>query len=390
MPEMTPLIVFANSKADCENIKESYADVVVRVPLFRSKELLPCLPKETRVWMDPCFDGYPTARKDSDWFQAMKDVLPEHARLMNEAFVASPDKNVLLDACRTIVDAMLQHRPDWVSVPQLPQSEGVVHNKINRLLAQAFAKALQEKRFRGKSMLPAVFTHQEQSNKKTERNQRVACIKRCAQEANADGIWTVDASVADQSGAGPLATVRFPGLIALQEEIAEATNASIRVTGPYWGLNLVLWARGLATHPASGVGSGYQYYVSGGLIKGSVARLALAPLRRWARADHDLKSWLGKAVTKLGADPAAAVFSEMAKNFGALTRDRGKRQIAKFYRAWFDKLESVAPTGRALALFQDLSSAYAIGAMLPAVESEEGTARPPGIVAQQLMMRCLG
>ena len=83
-------------------------------------------------------------------------------------------------------------------------------------------------------------------------------------------------------------------------------------------------------------------------------------------------------------------FVTIEKDFSKLqTSANGKMQIAKFYKSWFDKFSSLPYAGRALALYQDLSSSYVLGKTLKNLPKEEGTARRPERVAQQLMMNCL-
>jgi hypothetical protein len=80
----------------------------------------------------------------------------------------------------------------------------------------------------------------------------------------------------------------------------------------------------------------------------------------------------------------------MAKDFGTLqVKNEARWQVAQFYKNWFDKFSALPPSGRALALYQDLSSAYVLGKTLPKLPEEEKTARSPARVAKQLMLNCL-
>jgi len=98
--------------------------------------------------------------------------------------------------------------------------------------------------FCGRMILPLIFTHQDQINGKTERNPKIQQATRCYHEAQADGFWVVDKTLTDDNGSRTLRNIRFPAIISLHQEINEAIPSKIRVAGPYWGLNLVLWARG--------------------------------------------------------------------------------------------------------------------------------------------------
>jgi hypothetical protein len=166
----------------------------------------------------------------------------------------------------------------------------------------------------------------------------------------------------------------------------------VRVGGPYWGLNVVLWARGLINYPAVGLGNGYQYSCAGGIMKAGNTRIALTPLRRQAVVSAELESWLRESLTKLAPkDVAYQELKHLLDRFGLFESNKraSRRQIASYYSAWFRSIQSHPPHGRALALYQDLSSAYVLGKGLPALPKTEDTARRPEVTARQLMLSCL-
>ena len=56
-------------------------------------------------------------------------------------------------------------------------------------------------------------------------------------------------------------------LVSFHEELQQASkDPKILVAGPYWGMNLVLWARSLVHYPAIGLGTGARYFLSGGIL----------------------------------------------------------------------------------------------------------------------------
>src|SRR5438445_5780661 len=58
--------------------------------------------------------------------------------------------------------------------------------------------------------------------------------------------------------------------------------------------------------------------------------------------------------------------SEIRKHLGLLSStEPARQQVARFYKDWFHVLAGVPAAGRSLALFQDLSAAYALGRFLP-------------------------
>lgn len=122
------------------------------------------------------------------------------------------------------------------------------------------------------------YTNQRQINKKTERNKKLAGVLNCLTAAEARGVWLVDASLNDQEGSTTF-DKRFPALRQLHEELnEEIPERTITICGPYWGMNLVLWARELANLAAIGLGNSYKYNIPGAaLFKGNI-RIALTPL----------------------------------------------------------------------------------------------------------------
>jgi hypothetical protein len=106
--------------------------------------------------------------------------------------------------------------------------------------------------------------------------------------------------------------------------------------------------------------------------------------------DPKLKVWLNNASNKLTpSHPVYAELKRIEKQYTLLSHASNARyQIAMFYKQWFDSIAASPKTGRSMALFQDLSAAYALGKSLPDL-THEGTARRPEAVAEPLMLSCL-
>lgn len=117
----------------------------------------------------------------------------------------------------------------------------------------------------------------------------------------------------------------------------------------------------------------------------------MPPLRRWAVRSQELEKWLRQSISALGqANAASKDFSDLLKNFTILAdKKQARRQVAQFYKKWFDTINTNPALGRALALYQDLSSAYVLGKTLTDLPKDEKTGRRPERVAQQLMLNCL-
>jgi hypothetical protein len=275
-------------------------------------------------------------------------------------------------------------------VPQLACATGSNRNKINRQLATATLTWQSKARFKGRLVLPLVITHVSQIKLKQERTKRVDLLSACLEESGASAVWVVDRSLNDQDGSSSVREYRLKSVIELHEQVRERTSGEIPIIGgPYWGLNLILWCKGIIQHPAVGMGNAFQYHLPGGHIQSAKSRIAINPLKRTAIASASLRSWIE---TTLGAisrsDPAFAELSSLIRNFQHLQID-GRNQIAATYSNWLKRLEQFPPAGRALALYQDLSSAYVFGKALDPMPQDEGSARRPERVAEQLMLHCL-
>lgn len=378
-------------------IKNVYSDATaVRIPLDRASRLKSHLTNSAKLWIDSTFDGFDdiAARRSTPdytnaWFEFMSK-LPHFESLAKIAFWTKPVQTEVNTFVEELLNQCAAHKPKWITVPQLPISDGSDRNKLNRSLAKATGKWKSANGFSGRLILPLIFIHQKQINKKTDRNPKVQQAEKCYHDSQSDGFWVVDQSLIDDSGSATLRNKRFPGLIALHEELNIRIPSKLRMGGPYWGLNLVLWAKGLIESPVIGVGSGYNLFLSGSKSRTASARIAIPALRRRVRVTPNLGTWFDQAIAKLAAShPAHSEFVNLRKNLTVLSDpSRSREQVAKFYKHWFDSIASGPTAGRSMALFQDLSAAYALGRALPPIE-DEGTARRPEAVAEPLMLSCL-
>ena len=417
---MAAHLPFVNTRTDCQLVTDLYADSeFVRVPLEKIDELQPMLPDGPRLWIDSGVDGFhrefgPITSEDEKreeqrrkeesegnktgkmkgkkWREHMRRF-PKYERLADRTFQSKPLRSQVEEFVAAVLDECMKHAPALITVPQLPLVNDVSRNKINRALAAATEKWKAGANYRGKLILPAVFTNQKQLNLKAPRAKKESILQKCYEEAEADGLWSVDSSLSDQSGSPTLREKRFPGLLAFHEEMAERLpDGAITIAGPYWGMNLVLWARGLCDYPAIGLGSAYQYFISGPEPSASNVRVALPPLRRWVQTGADLRNWLSRVVDVVNTtEKAHTVFMELKANHSNLAASKrlARHQIAQFYKEWCDELESAPPAARALTLFQMLSSAYVLGKTLPTISATEKTARRPERIAEYLMLNCL-
>lgn len=365
----------------------------VRVQLDKAEKHCPRLRKTMKVWLDGGIDGLNDVKtRRSEWLSYMNGF-PNFRKIAEPAYHARPVGEEVYAFVKAVMDqCAVQKSVEWITVPQLPLVDGSARNRMNRELAAATGRwRSNSRRFSGRLILPLVFTNQKQINRKTERNPKVQQAERCYRAAQADGFWVVDQSLIDDSGAGTLKNRRFPGVIALHEELNAAIGSRIRVGGPYWGLNLVLWARGLVDHPAIGIGSGYQFLYAGGHTQPSEhTRPALPPLRRRVTHRSALAEWLDDATARLDpAHPAHREFTTIRKQYTALSDlNTARRQVATFYKRWYDAIAAGPGPGRSMGLFQDLVTAFALGKSLSDLP-ESGLSRKPWAVAEPLMLSCL-
>jgi hypothetical protein len=399
---MLNYVAFITSSKTLRLVKSIYNDAeIVRVSIDMAERLT--LPESSKLWIDPGVDGFDDLErrrprpdsKDTDkektsaWYEFMKSI-PGFESIGDPAFWLKPDQGETKQFVTKLLDQCAKHQPAWITVPQLPIVDDSSRNKINRVLAKVTGNWKRSRGFSGRLILPLVFTNQNQINGKTQRNPKVEQAERCYHESQADGFWVVDASLTDDSGSRTLRNKRFPGIIALHQELNNKIPSKIRIAGPYWGLNLVLWVRGLVDHPLIGIGGNYQYHLAGGPSRKSNIRVAISPLRRRVGIAQ-LDSWLVSALRVLGpAHPARGEFEKVQKQFSWLSdEDNARQQVARFYKTWVDLMASSPPAGRSIALFQDLSAAYALGKSLPDFAKTEETARKPESVAELLMLYCL-
>ena len=412
---MAAHIPFVNNPTTSQLAADFYADSeFIRVPLESMDRLHTMLPRGPKLWIDAGVDGFhrefgPITSEDEkreeqrrkkenkkgkkagwEWRKHMRPF-PNYERLADRTFQLKPQRSQVEEFVTAILDKCMEHSPALLTVPQLPLVSDVSRNKINKELAAATGKWKAGANYKGKLILPAVFTNQEQLNLKGSRTKKKDVLLKRYQEAGADGLWSVDSTLSDQKGSPTFRNDRFPGLIKFHEEIGDKLPAeAMTIAGPYWGMNLVLWARGLCDYPAIGLGGAYQYHISGGAIQSPSVRLAIPPLLRWALTGAGFRKWLVQALADIDpSNGAYADFDELRKDYSTLSlRPAARRQIAGFYKQWCDKLESAPPPQRALALYEMLSAAYVLGKTLPDLPAEEKTARYPERIAEYLMLNC--
>jgi len=389
---MAAHIPFVNTPTECDLVKRYYPDSpFVRVPLARANRLGGELPTGPSLWVDAGIDGL-TRRSHTPEWENYLESFKHHRRIADRTFQRRPDKDIVAEFVGAVLNRCVEFSPKAISVPQLPLENSGGRNRINRCLAEAAGKWREQSGFAGQLILPAIFTTQRQLRYKNLRDQKRKLVLTCYHKSGANALWVVDSSLNDGSPSATRQDARIRGLITFHKEILEQLPAETTIIpGPYWGMNLVLWAKGLCRYLAIGVGGGYRYQPFGGIQRPASIRVALPPLKRYAKTGKPLKSWLDEVLAKLSKDdPAYAEFYELRNRYDSLTnRMASREQLADFYKQWYEELAAVPPAGRTLALFQMFSTAYAIGRRLPSIPTEARGAKRPERVAEYLVLDCL-
>ncbi len=428
---MVDCIPFVNSHDDCKILSKYYADArACRLPLNSMAKLKSEIPSSLALWIDPGVDAYHHMWTANPWpvhirSESAKDVAKMWPRdekgdereawkfrlwsrwesqfkyfhgyqlLLDEKCWQKKHESDLNMFVAEVLDACLAFKPVWVTVPQLPIGKG--RGKINKSLAQAASTWRRQKHEDVRLILPVIITAVSTLGSKPARDKTLQLARDCYGIAASDGIWVVDNTLNDQARNEKF-LARYEMLIDFHEALRRCLpRTMIAIAGPYWGINLVLWARGLCDFPAVSLGTTYTYHVSCGQTVQGTPRLAIPPLRRWVMTNEQLLEWLGTALSKLNpSDSAYEDLAELRRNFSTLSHKAAAAdQVARFYRKWLAKIQAIEPEGRALGLYQDLSSAFVLGRKLPSLPKTTLPTGAPakvlraGKVAEQLMLHCL-
>lgn len=428
---MSKCIPFVNKPNECSILKRYYADSeIVRISLESISGISDQLPDGMKLWIDPAVDAYDRILT-TNWPVDIMNLSPREIKAnwpvdtegkrketmklgvwekWNRVFGRCKKKMVLANKdlwrrqnfgeLREFIDDVLgrclKYNPFWLTVPQLPLVDKGSRNKINNMLATATKEWKKDVQFEGKLILPLIFTHQRQINSKTLRDKKLAIAKECFETLGVAALWIVDSTLVEQKRNEKF-KARYDKLIELHELIQDKfPKGTVVIAGPYWGMDLVLWARGLCDHPAITLGTGYAYYISCGVPRGTTVHIGIPALRRWVIVCGELRTWIRKTLRKLDeTDPAYKILQYMSINFDTLGTKAGAiRFTADFYKHWIDKVGYNPSKGRAIALYQDLSTAFVLGSQLPnlppsCLTISSASMRKPGKVAEQLMLNCL-
>lgn len=405
---MASHIPFVSGSADCQSALEHYGDSeVLRVCLCDLPDLAGQLPDNCPLWVDCGVDALQHSRDSmAGGWRSFVEGIEGGGDLLEAGLTAAVPTVAVERFVNCALDAAMTYFPEWLSVPQVPVVAGAERNLLNRRLADAAGDWRRASQFSGRFVLPVIVADASALDRQAGRSAKTRAACSCYERSSADGIWLVNCALDDETGYRPNQADRFPGLVAWHKEVLQTLGADTPcVAGPYWGMNLVLWARGLASHAAIGVGRGYQYHVPGGPMRRGVSRVALPPLRRRAIVCPGLRSWLSAAAERLSEygvestdlSQTEAWLGNAISELGGLGADFGRLgvgqvsrgQVAAFYKRWYESIAQVSSGVRAFALYQDFSFAHILGKALDALPKGAGRPRQPDRLAQQFMLSCL-
>ncbi len=399
---MADHIPFVYSKTGAKLAQKFYSDsAYVRVPLHSYHTLKTLLSESQHIWIDPEIDGIhnhelappsstnnPTNEYTNKWLEYTSQVQNFNAVRQN---LKKPTSSAVEIFIFDILDRCNAFSPECISVPQLPVTNNSDRNKINKCMAIATGLWKSSRSYTGKLIFPLILTNQSQSNLKSSRNPKIHEAVKNYTDSAATGLWVVDSSLDDDTGSKTLQDTRFPSIIHLHEELNAKINSTLRIAGPYWGLNLVLWARGLTDYPAVGVGSTYKYFIPGvNFPHSAAAKIPISPLRCHVPVTPQLWQWIEEAINNLGkSSPHSHKLDALLKNKVVLNDpERARSEVARFYKFWFDIIQKHPKEGRSIALFHDFSEAYTIGKILPNLPNGSVTRKASSIV-EPFMLHCL-
>lgn len=361
-----------------------------------------------RLWLDPGFDGYEFVfengwygKGDGQGWHGWIQQFNGYDLLQSESNASDAAQGDVDDFVARVLDSIVENDPHMISVPQVPYGLGTARHGINRKLAKATGKWKESNWPKGTLILPAVLLHHDAYRTRAASSPKVNAISRALELSRATGVWIVHADFDDLAGKGNFDRDRFPSLIGFHEQLAEALPAkTFTCAGPYWGINLILWARGIVDVPVIGCGGAYRYYLPKPpqVLQRASTKIAIPPLRRWYGVNSELLRWVKTAKGKFPPrnevrEALQQIESSLGQFLGPGGRTPAMRQSAEFYYDWLCEIREVQLRGRGLFLFQDFSKAVVngshIGTKLPKQSGLSSDARDPGFIAQQFMLQCL-
>lgn len=393
---MLRAVGLVNSKNDVSMLKKHYSDIAcVRIGVYSTPFKYWKMHKiKNKLWVDPCTDVYHNwpPRNASD-VSAFSHLDPQQ-QLSNLQPRRKPDRDYLKAYVQTVMQSCYQVNPDWISVPQLPYTKGKSRHKANVVLAEETAAWKIQASFRGKLILPIIFADSKLARSVTFLKEKLDFAMESFNASQPDGVWVVDASLDDHSGSPLLSSKILPRLFDFHTELLANLPSKVSLlAGPYWLTNIILWARGLVDIPVIGMGRGYRYGIRGGFSSTPKTRVVMDCLKRQLVLDNiNIADWIESVIER--PNLSHDVVSELRHLRGNLTSylkipEKAPAQSAAVYRTWIESISEIEEDGRALALYQELSKAFANGKAMKTQLPQNNPPKRPEKVVQELMLSCL-
>jgi hypothetical protein len=401
-------VILANGARDCEFLQDLYpAPTAVRIALKDAEKYRSKLDSELTLWIDPGVDALERGQELYHNWDDYLGTFDNGQKFMSEA--TDPGSSITLDDVRrftySVLDSCREHSPDWISIPQVPQKGP--KKKTRAKLNRDFAKAAQEWKdshsFSGKLILPVIFSDKDTFNSRTSyRASKIDEVRQVVERCEVDGLWVVNAKLDDENVSEDGKNARFPGLLDFHEELREEFESTFITAGPYWAMNLILWARGVIDKPAISVATGFQYYVSGGYLNQPSERLFIKTLARRVKKIEGMKDWLSDASATLQEtvdsqreiprmserfEEGLQELEKLEENYEIYTGKRAHKQVASAYRDWVEEIAAIDAEIRDLVLRQSFSSAEMLGRLLDSLP-EGNDPQVPQDLAKFYMSNC--
>ena len=363
---MTEYIPFVSTPTDINIFNKFYVGSnIVRVPYENVYKIINSIPK-SHLWLDPCVDGYHyrlstnwPSGPQKEWGEYYKSLWSKLEKLFGEFsnydFLTNqnnwqknrqPDLDIFV---AELLEKCISFEPEWLSVPQLPLTKSKKIDNVNKMLAEATNTWKRTTKWQGRLILPIIFTNQNQLSTPATRRDRIENIITCFERAGAKSVWVVDATLNDQQPKNNYPK-RYDDLIDLHSTIRKRLGRDVHIiAGPYWGINLVLWAKDLCDCPAISLSGSYSYNFSCGVPSGSpVTRIVLPSLKRLViLSKKSLEEWIDNSLSRLSKQDTTYIeFNQIKRDLDKLAKKAkseplwifamGKPQ--KMIKKWSNKL----------------------------------------------------
>ena len=192
---MSDHIPFIITDGDLQHFKKYYADsFAMRCSLDFVKDNERTLPRNINWWIDPEIDGYDHILGSKETSPRWKEYISGCGKLkvlLDKDFIKKPPFEKVEELVNQALSDCLKFSPAYITVPQLPMVNGSDRNRINCLLAEAAGNWSKSNSFKGRLILPIIFTHQTQLRGKTQWKPKLDLAQKCYDFSKAHDIWTV-------------------------------------------------------------------------------------------------------------------------------------------------------------------------------------------------------